>query len=294
MERRILGITVFSLVLASASLQHPNESRVSAQTDKNDCALVSPPPCKEGAFPAVLQIVPDSSSPANRLKLARKRFYLSPCPFNLSNNINVTTAPRLRPYYEGIGASQQLIRWLEENHCQSVYCRPLTIDEVKCEETEASKCVPEFVASYRNALSDLKGNATLALRMITTYPPLSESKVRTGFDEVRTAWFANAVAKFEALTARNYKIRTTLTDKDGIGFFYDLCPGAYYISSVGPIDIEGVDLIWETTRPIRVEGPPEMKTATRLTLAFPPNKDKKNYSVARPVTDFVVPKPSGQ
>ncbi|HEX3085645.1 MAG TPA: hypothetical protein VHP99_14030, partial [Pyrinomonadaceae bacterium] len=60
----------------------------------------------------------------------------------------------------------------------------------------------------------------------------------------------------------------------------------YYVSSVAPLDIDGVDLVWETARPIKVEGPPDMKTATRVTLAFPPSKDKKNYFAGKPLSDF--------
>ena len=293
MERRIIAITVFSLFIGSALLQHQVESRVSAQSEKADCAPIAPPPCQNRASPAVLQIVPDSSAASNKRKLSRKRFFLSPCPFNLSSSINVTTAPSLRTYYERAGASAQLVKWLEENHCQSIYCRPLTIDDVKCEGAEAARCVPEFATAYRNALAGLNGDAALALKMITTYPPLAESKLRIGFHEARTQWLTNALAKLESTANNTYKIRTTITDKDGIGFFYDLCPGSYYLSSVGPIDVDGVDFVWESSRPVRVEGPPEVKTATRVTLAFPPNKDKKNYFVARPLADFAQ-KPSSQ
>ena len=286
MERPILIVAAF-VVIGSALFQRQSDPQVSAQTAAPAvCVPISPPPCKEGASPGVIQIIPDGASPANKSKLARKRFYLSSCSFNLSNNVSLSTAPTLRDFYRSVGASAQLVAWLGENHCETIYCRELTISEAKCEGIDPTKCVPEFTAAYRNALADLKGNASLALKMITTYAPLSEPKLRTGFYEARTEWLKNAVAKIENTVAADYRIRTTVTDKDGIGFFYDLCPGSYYVSSVAPIDIDGVELAWETVRPIKVEGPPDMKTATRVTLAFPPSKDKKNYFAGKPLSDF--------
>src|SRR5438132_13957333 len=99
--------------------------------DGQACAQVapsaspSPAVCKDGASPGVIQLTPDPSN-ANKLALARKHFYLSPSPFNLAANVNLKTAPSLRSYYKGVGASQQLIDWLEDNHCESIYFREVT------------------------------------------------------------------------------------------------------------------------------------------------------------------------
>lgn len=291
MERRILSIAVLSILLGSVLLAPDSgEPRASAQTATTaGCSPIPPPPCMEGASPGVIQIIPDGNSAANKSKLARKRFYLSSCPFNLVNSVSVTTAPTLRSFYNGIGASPQLIAWLEENHCETIYCRELTINEAKCDGSDPAKCVPEFDAAYRNALSGLKGEENLALKMITNYAPLSDSKLRIGFYEARTGWLKNAVGRIESAVRSDYRIRSTVTDKDGTGFFYDLCPGSYYVSSVAPIDVDGVEIVWETAKAVKVEGPPEMKTATRVTLGFPPSKDKKNYFVGKPVSDFAKP-----
>ena len=289
MARRILIFATLSVVIALLLVHRVDAPEVSAQTASPAvCAPVPPPPCKD-VFPGVIQIIPDGSSPANKARLARKRFYLSSCPFNLNASVDLTTTPTLRGYYQGVGASPQLIKWLEANHCETIYCRELTVSEAMCESGNSAECVPEFNAAYRHALSDLKGNASLALKMITTYAPLSEPKLRTGFYEARAEWLKSGVTKIEAAVAIGYRIRTTMTDKDGIGFFYDLCPGWYYVSSVAPIDIDGVEMVWETARPIKVEGPPDMKTATRVTLAFPPNKDKKNYFAAKPLSELTKP-----
>jgi hypothetical protein len=296
MRRRLLITTGLAILLSCNFLADiSTRPSVSAQTPPTPvCTPLPPPPCNDGAAPGVIQIIPDGSSPANKAKLARKRFYVSSCPFNLASSVNVTTAPTLRTFYGAAGASAQLISWLEDNHCETIYCRELTVGEAKCEGIDPSKCVPEFNSAYRTALSDLKGNANLAVKMITNYPPLADPKLRTGFYEARTEWLKNGVGKMESAVANNYRIRSTITDKDGIGFFYDLCPGSYYLSSVAPIDVSGVEIIWETAKPVKVEGPPETKTATRVTMALPPSKDKKNYFVGKPVTDFLAPKPAGQ
>jgi hypothetical protein len=241
------------------------------------------PPCKDGASPGGVKLVPDSTRPDNKLKLARKHFYLSSSPFNLASTVNLKTVPTLRSYYSTAGASPQLIEWLETNHCETVYCRPLTLEELKCEGVEQTKCVPEFTAAYRNALSKLNGNQELARRMVTNYLPLSSAKLRTGFFEAKTQWLKSAVEAIEK--AQGNRIRSTVTDRDGIAFFYNLCPGYYYVSSIGPV--EGLGLYWEAAKPVRVKGPPSIYNATVVILTFPPAKDRSGMYVGKPVAEFV-------
>jgi hypothetical protein len=244
-----------------------------------------PAVCKDGASPGVIQLTPDPSN-ANKLALARKHFYLSSGAFNLTANVDLKTAPSVRSYYKGVGASQQLIDWLEDNHCETIYCRELTADDLKCDGSAAQKCVPEFANAFRNALAKLNGDQELARKWITNYEPLSSPGLRVGFYEARTAWLNAALAALEKKLDNGSRIQTTLSDKDGIAFFYDLCPGPYYISTIAPIDNAGVDVFWETAKPIRVEGPPEVNKAIVVTLAFPPAKDKKNFFVGKLVADI--------
>jgi hypothetical protein len=218
------------------------------------------------------------------LKLARTRFYLSSCPFNLANNVDLTTAPSLRGVYGSAGASPQLIAWLEENHCETIYCRELTADEVRCEGTDTKKCVPEFVGAYRNALARLNGNRELARKLITNYPPLSSPKLRIGFYDAMTEWLRGAVEAVERGTGGSHKLRSAITNEDGEAYFYDLCPGKYYVSSIAPVDVGGTHLFWESVSPVKVEGPPDVNRAIDVKLAFPPGKDKKNLFVGKPLT----------
>src|SRR5438045_4074902 len=77
-----------------------------------------------------------------------------------------------KSYYASVKASEQLIKWLEANNCDTVYCRELTKEEVTC-NTSSPTCVPEFTRAYNEALQKLKGNAELARKWVTNYAPLS-------------------------------------------------------------------------------------------------------------------------
>ena len=289
MTRQVISFGVVLTAILGCLLSAPPKAQVTTAAGSQAARAPIPPPiCVDGASPGVIQLVPEGT---NKLRLARKRFYLSSYPFNLTTTVTLTTAPTLRSFYQSAGAKPQLIAWLEENHCESIYCRPLTIDDVTCEGRDPKKCVSEFTTAYANALVVSKGNQDLALKLIANYPPLSSSNLGIGFYHARTEWLKDAIAKIEASLGKDARIRSTITDRDGIGYFYDLCPGNYYVSSVGPIDIDGVDVVWETVKPIKVEGPPEVKTATRVTLAFPPGKDRKNVFVGKPLAEVINPKP---
>ena len=259
---------------------YPQAPISTAASSPSGCNPIPPPPCKDGFSPGVLQVTPDTNSP-NKLKLARKHLYLSSCPFDLkANNVDLGKAPALRAYYTSVKASEQLIKWLEANNCETIYCRELTREEVTCQSSDPG-CVSEFARAYNEALRQLRGNEELARKWITNYKPLSSSELRVGFFEAKAAWLKAAVAALERASGRGQVIKSTIGDKDGIAFFYDLCPGAYYVSTIAPIEIEGAGIFWETAKPIKVEGPPEVNKPVVVTLAFPPAKDKKNFFVGK-------------
>ncbi len=264
---------------------------VYAQTP-NPAASPTPPACENEVSPGVIQLIPDTANPNNKLRLARKRFYLFSRPFNVASSVDLSAAPSRRSYYTSIKTSEQFIRWLEANNCDTVYCRELNTEEVTCKSDAA--CVPEFVDAYSEALRKLNGNQELARKAITNYQSLSSHALRVGFYEAKTAWLKAAVDAIEKAQGNNSKIRSAIADKDGIAFFYDLCPGTYYVSNIAPINIDSVDLLWETAKPIKVEGPPDVNRAIVVTLAFPPGKDKKNYFIGKPVAEILKQKTSTQ
>lgn len=220
-------------------------------------------------------------------QLARKRFFLSSCPFNLDKLQGAGRAPTRRGYYTGIKASAQLIKWLEDNNCDTVYCRELRREEVTCKTADAT-CVPEFASAYLEALKNLKNNEELARKWVTNYAPLNAPELRIGFHREKAKWLDAVVkAAEQAGGLMAGTIRTAMTDRRGVAYFYDLCPGTYYISNVAPIEVEGDSLLWETTA-ITIKGPKageqDQLTMTPVFLANVQSKKKRaNFFVGKKV-----------
>ncbi len=217
--------------------------------------------------------------------VARKPIYLSPCPFNLDKVPAAARAPSRKSYYAGVKASQQLINWLETNNCDTVYCRELTKEEVTCKAGEGS-CVPEFVQAYNEALTKLKGDQELARKWVTIYGPLATPQLRIGFHDEKMKWLAAAVAAIEKADGlAPGTIKTAVTDRQGYAYFYDLCPGTYYISNIAPAEVSADRILWETTG-IKVEKSDTLEKVP-ITLTNAPAK-KKNYFVGKKVAEAGV------
>lgn len=221
-------------------------------------------------------------------QLARKRLYLSSCPFNLDKLPAANSAPRRKSFYTNLKASPQLIRWLEDNNCDSVYCRELRREEVTCKVTD-SRCVPEFVRAFNEAMRRLKNNEELSRKWVTNYEPLSLPELRVGFYEAKAKWLEAMVkAAEQAGSLAPGTIKTAMTDARGVAYFYDLCPGTYYISNLAPIEIEGQALVWETSA-VTIKAPraneEQPLDVTPVFLAnVPSKKARKNFFVARKVS----------
>jgi hypothetical protein len=271
------------------------------QTPAPQPSPAPPSPCTQPAAcprlaPRVIQLTVVYKKGAEPLQqddkvtqLARKRFYLSSCPFNLDKLPAAARGPSRRAYYAGVKASPQLVKWLDDNNCDTVYCRELTAAEVGCKSGEAV-CVPEFVSSYEEALRKLKGDAELARRWVTNYGPLAAPELRVGFYEQKMKWLDAVVKEAErAASLPAGTIRTAVTDRRGVAYFYDLCPGTYYVSTIAPVEVEGERLVWETTA-ITVKGPKagevEPLTVTPVFLANVPSKKRRaNYFVSRKLAE---------
>ena len=112
-----------------------------------------------------------------------------------------------------------------------------------------------------------------------------------GFYEQKMKWLDAVVKEAERASALPAgTIRTAMTDRRGVAYFYDLCPGTYYISTIAPVEVEGERIVWETTA-ITIKGPKageadQPLAVTPVFLANVPSKKKRaNYFVGRKVAD---------
>jgi hypothetical protein len=279
----VLGLLPFFALRLQAQTPAPAPAPTPAP-----CAPLSP--CPKLA-PRLIQMTvlykkgdqPWQQSDKDLQQLARKRFYLSSCPFNADRLQAASPAPTRRSYYAKLQASPQLIKWLEENNCDTVYCRELKSEEVTCRAGEAA-CVPEFARAYDEALKNLKGNAELARKWVTNYAPLSAPELRVGFYKEKQKWLDAAIREAErAASLPTGTIRTAMTDRRGVAYFYDLCPGTYYISNLAPVEVDGQSLVWETTA-ITIKGPEangqDQLSTTQVFLANVPARKKLKYAFA--------------
>ncbi len=124
----------------------------------------------------VIRLKVKYKSGATTKELPRKRFFL--IKGNLEENkgliekIKQTATLSRECYYRSKGASVALIKWLNENDCESVYCR-----EIEEKYLAGSEAVPEFKAAYDVALREFK-NPELARRWLTVNLP---AELRDGF-----------------------------------------------------------------------------------------------------------------
>lgn len=274
-----------AFVAIDARAQTPTPSPTPAQTPAQTSAPCAPPPSCPALAPHVFQVSVNLKLSEKTVSVARKPLYLSPCPFNLEKlPVQTTRAPSRKSYYASVKASPQLINWLEANNCDTIYCRELRREEVTCNQSDAS-CVPEFAQAYNEALSKLKGDGELARRWVTNYAPLSAAPLRAGFHDEKMKWLAAEVAAVEKASGLpTGAIRSTVTDRQGIAYFYDLCPGAYYISTLAPVEVGGDRILWETTA-IKVEKSDTLEKIP-VTLSNVSAK-KKNYFVGKKITEAV-------
>ncbi|HEY6047377.1 MAG TPA: hypothetical protein VIU65_12285, partial [Pyrinomonadaceae bacterium] len=172
-----------------------------------------------------------------------------------------TTITSRECYYRGRSASAQLIKWLEDNDCESVYCR--IIEEKYLSGADA---VPEFQAAYEQARRELK-NDELARRWLTNY--LSPD-IRSGFyDEKQKA--IQALTGF-AETSSKSGVMSVMTDRKGTAYFTNIEPGVYMISNLVVSETEKTSILWLCEREIKAV---DLGTAMKRPFILSNEKDPK-------------------
>ena len=177
-------------------------------------------------------------------ELPRRRFFLIKGSLQangpLIDAIRKTETISRDCYYREQGASGQLIKWLKENDCESVYCRQVDDTYIK-----GSEAVPEFKIAYDQALQELK-TPEVARRWLTNYLP---EEMRDGFYHRKQKAIGDLIKQAEA--ANGKPVMSIMTDRKGTAYLTGIEPGTYTISNLVGSETEKTSLLWICEREVK-------------------------------------------
>ena len=199
--------------------------------------------------------------------LARKRFFL--IPGTLEQNRALITAIEQQPlttrdcYYKQHHASAQLINWLQEGDCESVYCR-----SIENEFVTGPKAVPEFANAFAANHTEF-GNDVIALQWLTNY--LSP--------DLRDGFYKDRQRLLQTLLKQSGMIQSVMTDQKGSAYFTDLGPGTYVISNVIPTELAQTLVTWNCEVQIK---PEDLATEKPYLISNRKDKTVKCVGIEKP------------
>lgn len=208
-------------------------------------------------------------------ELPRKRFFLIKGSFDdnrsLIDTIRKTEQMSRDCYYRDKGASAQLIKWLKENDCESVYCRQ--IDDLYIAGGEA---VPEFKAAYDQALRELN-TPELARRWLLNYLP---AEIRDGYYNVKQKAIGDLIKQAEASTGK--PVMSVMTDRKGTAYLTGIEPGMYTISNLIASETESANILWICEREVKAS---DLAIAMKkpFTISNEPDPKVKCEIIERPM-----------
>jgi len=198
-------------------------------------------------------------------ELPRKRFFLIKGSFDdnrsLIDLIRKTETLSRDCYYRDKGASAQLIKWLKENDCESVYCRQIDDSYIA-----GGEVVPEFKAAYDQALRELK-TPELARRWLLNYLP---GEIRDGYYNVKQKAIGDLIKQAEASTGK--PVMSVMTDRKGTAYLTDIEPGTYTISNLIASETESANILWICEREVKTG---DLAVAMKRPFTLSNEKDPK-------------------
>jgi len=199
--------------------------------------------------------------------LARKRFFL--IRGTLEQNRALVTTIEQQPlttrdcYYKQHHASAQLISWLQEGDCESVYCR-----SIENEFVTGPKAVPEFANAFAANHTEF-GNDVIALQWLTNY--LSP--------DLRDGFYKDRQRLLQTLLNQTGMIQSVMTDQKGSAYFTDLGPGTYVISNVIPTELAQTLVTWNCEVQIK---PEDLATEKPYLISNRKDKTVKCVGIEKP------------
>lgn len=169
--------------------------------------------------------------------LSRKRFFLirgtleqNKALIQATEQASVVTRDC---YYRSIGASEALVKWLQESDCESVYCR-----EIEAADLEGTNAVPEFQRALAAGEQEF-ATRDLARKWLTVN--LAEN-IRDGFYKVRQRELQKLIKQAE--DSSGARVFSVMTDTKGTAYFTDLPIGSYVISNLLPTEDATSNILW--------------------------------------------------
>jgi hypothetical protein len=215
--------------------------------------------------PGVIRLKVKYKSGEATKELPRKRFFLIRGSLDenksLVEAIKQTTLGSRECYYRSKGASEQLIKWLADNDCESVYCR--AIEE---RDLSGSDAVPEFKSAYDVALKELK-NPAVARRWLPNYLP---ADIRDGFYNLKQRAIERLNKQAESLSAK--AVMSIMTDRKGTAYLTDIEPGTYTISNLVASETDTSEILWLCEREVKAA---DLSIAMRRPFILSNEKDPK-------------------
>lgn len=164
--------------------------------------------------------------------LARKRFFL--IPGTLEQNRALLDAMERQSlvtrdcYYKKLHASAELIAWLKESDCESVYCCG-----VEQEFVTGPKAVPEFATAFATSQKEYKNEETARQWLTTNLPP-----------DLRDGFYRDRKRALDELLKQTPAAQSVMTDRNGTAYFTDLGPGPYVLTNLIPTELGQTLVTW--------------------------------------------------
>lgn len=193
--------------------------------------------------------------------LGRRRFFL--IKGSLDDNKSLIDKLERQPilsrecYYRSQGASEALIAWLRENDCESVYCR-----EVEQKNVDGADAVPEFQRAVTAGEKEFRSRE-LARRWIMVNLT----------NELRSGFFKFQQQRLKTFFSQTERVMSVMTDRNGTGYFTNIEPGTYVVSSILPIQVGSMSSLWNCQITVK---PGDLATERPFLISNPSNKDPRD------------------